>query len=440
MSVNLHTAVIMVPMLAIQAGCATEPNATNAAGETGSRDSAGVTIVTSGSPAWKEGAGWRIDATATLDIGAEAGAPEYLLADAHSPVQLGDGRIAVANMQTNEIRFYSQDGKFITKTGSTGQGPGEFEQLYKLKKISGDSLMGLEPATLTSIFSPEGKYIRRFDLAPVPGRGNIWWLGRLSSGTLLAISLQREGTRTIQPDPNAKPGTETGGFDIPKRDPLYRDSLLHFLYDMNGRMLDSIGKMPGQWLGEARIFPPNAAYAFRENSFYHSPGDAIEIRVFRSLIEDPAAPRPSGPLVKLEKIIRPTPNAGPPVDDAAKKAYVGSQRAIYERIRKSGRNVDLAAMERRWAQTEYPPNLPAHANRMYIDPDGNIWLQSYQMNPQTDTASFIVFDASGTWLGNVGMPANFTVGEIGSDYVLGIWHDDMDVQHVRKYPLVKKGS
>ena len=41
------------------------------------------------------------------------------------------------------------------------------------------------------------------------------------------------------------------------------------------------------------------------------------------------------------------------------------------------------------------------------------------------------------WLGDVAMPPAFTVLEIGDDYVLGIHRDDLDVQRVQIYRMMK---
>jgi hypothetical protein len=427
-------AVCLTAVLALCTACSGGGGA-KAANKAITKDSAGIEIVTNEAPAWDTESGWRVADKPSLDIGVTAGAAEYQLADAHSAIQMADGRIAVANGQTNEIWFYDATGKFLKKTGGTGQGPGEFEQLYRLKHIQGDSLMALEPATLTSIFTPDGKYVRRFELDPVPGRGNIWWLGRLDGGVLVAFSLQREGTQTVAGGEG--PNGEGSHFVIPKRPEGYRDSLMHFLYDMNGRMIDSIGKMPSQWQGERSPFPPNAAYAFSGDHFYHSPGDVVEIRVFKSLITDPSK-RPAGPLLRVERIIRQG-NGGLPVTDAVKNEYVESQRAFYQMLQKRnpGRGMDMQAMERSWRDMKYPARLPAHANRMYVDADGNIWLQQYQIDPRVTSQAFYVFDAGGKWLGNVTMPSDFVISEIGTNYVLGIWHDDLDVQHIRKYALNK---
>ena len=58
-----------------------------------------------------------------------------------------------------------------------------------------------------------------------------------------------------------------------------------------------------------------------------------------------------------------------------------------------------------------------------------------------------VFAADGTWLGPVALPPGLDRGvityqapylRIGSDYVLGIWKDELDAHTVRVYGLEKR--
>jgi hypothetical protein len=421
------------------AGCR-ESAVPRAAGVT-TRDSAGIEIVDNTSAVWQSGAGWKMSDRPILSIGTDVGGPEYEFGFAHGPVRLSDGRIVVADMQTQLMRFYDGQGKFLMSAGGSGMGPGEFEQLYRLRKMGGDSLMALNPASLTSIFSPDGKYVRRFDLDPVRLRGNMWWLGRLSDGTLLAMSLQREGTRELAPSPNPRPGVEEARFDIPQRDPLYRDTLLHFLYTMEGRLIDSIVKLPGQWLGRVRALVPNAAYAFFENTFFHSPGDVVEIRQYRSLVGERAATTTvehGTPLVKLERIIRRVPLRDAAITDEDRNQYLQAERARYaELARRNPGRVDLARLERMVAETEFPPTVPAHGNRMYADALGHLWLQEYRIGPN-EPYRWSIFDRAGRWLGIVQTPTDFTVNEIGADYVLGVSQDSLGVQYVRMYRLEKR--
>ena len=48
--------------------------------------------------------------------------------------------------------------------------------------------------------------------------------------------------------------------------------------------------------------------------------------------------------------------------------------------------------------------------------------------------------SGGRWLGDIETPPNGRVWDIGNDYVLGVWQDELDVQQVRMYRLVKGGG
>jgi hypothetical protein len=81
-----------------------------------------------------------------------------------------------------------------------------------------------------------------------------------------------------------------------------------------------------------------------------------------------------------------------------------------------------------------------------VDADGNIWLHAYPRSGE-DPQSAQVFSPEGRWLGEVAVPAGLkrvnelepAPLEIGADYVLGVWQDEADVDHVRLYRLAKRG-
>jgi hypothetical protein len=403
------------------------------------RDSAGIEIVDNLGMVWQPGEEWRLPAEPALEIGSVMGDPDYEFGSAHGPVRLHDGRIVVADMQADIMRFYDAEGRFLMSAGGSGEGPGEFTQLYRLRKISDDSLMALNPTSLTSIFTSAGEYVRRFQLDFVPGRGNLWWLGRLNDNTLVAFSLQREGTVELRvPSEPAPAGTEYARFDVPDRSPIYRDTLLYLLFDMEGALIDSFAKLPGQFMGSNRVLAPNAAYAFHEDAFFHSPGNVVEIRTFRSLVgrSQTGAPEVPREVMHLERIVRRVPPRDLAVTEAMKDAYVESQRVLYTRlVERTGRSLAEAKQLLRMT-LQFPERIPEHGNRMWADALGNLWLQEYAFDP-AEATRWSVFDVEGRWLGIVDMPAGFTVNEIGADYVLGIARDSLDVQYVRMYRLEK---
>jgi hypothetical protein len=82
-----------------------------------------------------------------------------------------------------------------------------------------------------------------------------------------------------------------------------------------------------------------------------------------------------------------------------------------------------------------PETMPAY-RQFLVDDEGNLWVAEYKR--RGEQPSWAVFDPEGQFLGNVDTPADGRVSHIGSDFVLGIWDDEMDVQQVRMYRLVKE--
>ena len=98
--------------------------------------------------------------------------------------------------------------------------------------------------------------------------------------------------------------------------------------------------------------------------------------------------------------------------------------------------------------------LPAFG-QLAIDAGGNVWARMYDHLDAVaffDHSSFSrasrrptlegsrrwrVINGTGQYLGEVTTPDGFEVSEIGRDWVLGIWRDDLDVQFIHVYKLVK---
>ena len=81
------------------------------------------------------------------------------------------------------------------------------------------------------------------------------------------------------------------------------------------------------------------------------------------------------------------------------------------------------------------PFLPFYS-AIEVDADGYLWVKEFASATRPNV-EWSVFDTDGRWLGQVAMPEGFTVYHIGTDYVLGRWRDDLDVEHIMLYGLVK---
>jgi len=365
------------------------------------RDSTGITIVENTDQSWAEGEGWRLSDQPLVTIGVLEGPEEYQLFQAYSAVRLADGRIVVANGGSREMRFYEEDGTFINSVGREGEGPGEFKMLRAIWPARGDSLVVYDytNSMRISVFGSDGTFGRTFRLDP--------------ASTSIPLAQDLIWGNTVV--------SRSGIYDSDEvTDGLRRDSALYCTHSMDGAVLDTLGRFPGgemyarsmgqrQSIGVSRPYGRRPIAVASSEYWYFGSTDSYQIEGYSH----------SG---SLERIIR---------RDVANRPV--TQELIDEhqrRLRESG-NPEVSRM---WREISLPETMPAHG-RMLADADDNLWVQEYRINDEPER--WTVFDPSGRLLGLVDMPAPGRVTEIGSDYVLGIWTDEMDVEQVRLYELVK---
>src|SRR4051812_47765874 len=96
------------------------------------RDSSGVAIVENARPAWKPGEGWRLSDAPVLSLGVAEGTQEQEFERITDVLRLPDGRLAVANDGSAELRYFAADGHFLGAAGRQGDGPGEFRSVGRL--------------------------------------------------------------------------------------------------------------------------------------------------------------------------------------------------------------------------------------------------------------------------------------------------------------------
>ena len=366
------------------------------------RDSAGITIVENTNQLWAEGEGWRLSDQPLVTIGVLEGPEEYQLFQAFSAVRLTDRRIVVANGGSREMRFYEENGTFINSVGREGEGPGEFKMLRAIWPARGDSLAVYDytNSMRISVFDSEGTFGRTFRLDP--------------ASTSIPLAQDLIWGNTVV--------SRSGIYDSDEvTDGLRRDSSLYCTHSMDGVVLDTLGRFPGgemyarsmgqgQSIGVSRPYGRRPIAVASSEYWYFGSTDSYEIEGY-------------GHSGSLERIIR-RDVANRPVTQALIDEH---QR----RLRESG-NPEISRM---WRDITLPETMPAHG-RMLADAVDNLWVQEYRINDEPER--WAVFDSTGRLLGIVEMPAPGRVTEIGSDYVLGIWTDDMDVEQVRLYELVKR--
>ena len=91
------------------------------------RDSAGVLVATTHGERARTLTGWGVDTEPDYQLGEVDGGEPYLFARIQGARQLSDGRVAVMDGESCELRFFGPEGAFLNRTGGKGEGPGEFD-------------------------------------------------------------------------------------------------------------------------------------------------------------------------------------------------------------------------------------------------------------------------------------------------------------------------
>jgi len=365
-------------------------------GATTTRDSAGVRIVESSAPRWAGEGGWQVDPEPLLDLSRRSGR-EYEFFRVGHAVRFRDGRIAVANRGSSEVRVYSASGEFLRSLGRDGDGPGEFRRLTSVHEAA-DSVLAFDYwQRRITIFSLDGAGTRTIDLPQIDA--TIWRIALLSDGQVI-------GSRY--------------DFDNITGPGLYRVLYVIFRLDLADLHAETIAQVSGAEgfqfeHGDARpLFQRDGFFAVHGDRVYLGDGDSLEIEV-----------RDNGG--RVERIMR-----VPGYDLRITAAELATERdALVPPA--------SAPAELREVVSKMPDRAtrPAYSN-LLVDAAGNVWLPEYLSIAERDRPLRCnVLSPEGEWLGTVALPARFAPYQIGADYVLGLRRDEADVERVQLLRLTR---
>jgi hypothetical protein len=364
-------------------------------------DSAGVQIVESTAPAWEPGTEWRVSAEPVLTIGVLDGPPEYQLYQVRGALRLGDGTVVVTNVGTSEIRFYDAEGRFVRAVGGEGAGPGEFGRLAGMYRYGADSLLIFDFGNARfQVFDRSGTYARTFRLQQIAGVPLP--IGVLASGHVLANWLVSDGQQREGVSRPVRQYALYGGLG----------ELVDTLFRGLGTEFYSVAAGPQSTVSVSMPFAHRAYVALRGDTLLYGASERYEI-------EQRAR---DGTLQRIVR--RDLPNRR--VTDA-----IIVEREARARERRAARG---ATGPSPFDDLAYPAEMPAHGT-LLTDADGNLWIQYYRYGEEP--VRFAVYDPAGRWLGDVDPPTGLRFTDVGSDYVLGIWRDELEVEQVRVHALLK---
>lgn len=386
-------------------GCATEQRGSSAV----VTDSAGIQLVESRGFSWLEGHGWRLADEPTMDIGVLEGDSEYEFFRVAGARRLTDGRVVIAEAGAFEIRYYDPRGSHLLSTGREGGGPGEFADIGSIAATPQDTVLVYDPGNQRiSYFDPSGAFARSVQLRSLMESGGFPVIVQpFVDGTMLV------GVRTF---------FGPGGF----RTGLSRDEIVYLRCDAEGTVTDTLGVKPGgemyamaqenRRIGGDRPFGRYPQHAVSGNGFFYGSGDSYEIEFMDN----------TGWL--LRSLRRPVTNVE--VTNADIEAY--KRERLENSTDERQRQIEETLLE----VVSFPDAFPAYGSFL-ADADGNVWVAVYR-RPGDEQPRWTVFDRGGRMLGEVQTPKGFRIFQVGADFVLGSWVDDLDVQHVLMFELLKE--
>jgi hypothetical protein len=379
-------------------------------------DSAGVTVVESTLPLWPEGEGWTIPTEPEVVIGKADGDERYLLDDVRDVKRFADGRIAILNGGSSEVRVYDPAGRHLFDVGGPGEGPSELSQGQYLA-LHHDTIVVYEylPPTLTW-FDSNGEFLRSTrlpgQLKGAPPFGNAF--GFLDGGAVVITTPVR---------PQYSPGRT-------------REVMSIWSLDWRSEGVDSLAEIQtneitvhntGGW--NDLTFGATTYVAASDSNIYVAPSESYSIRVLdgsgilKRIVRRVGDPRPVAP-GDVRRWAEQT------IADLNQDQDPERVDGIIQRIREIG-TADV---------------MPAY-RMITVDADENLWVEDWD-DVGVDQGSFSVFRSDGAWLGRVTLPPGLpmlrgrglqaSVLNIGLDYILGVWIGEYGVEQVRLYRIKKQ--
>jgi hypothetical protein len=368
------------------------------------RDSAGIEIIEALRPLWGDSSLWSIDPEPLLDLTVSGGGPSHEFFRVRGLKQRSDGSLVLANRASQEIRLYSREGAFLGAMGGPGQGPGEFSNLQRVKFVA-DTVIALDYDGQVTVVGPDMELVRTFALP-----FSVQDIHSLGDGTVLGESTVWAGLEEVA-------------------NQLVRPPLALVRFDLEGVVIDSLGERPGR---------ESYSFSYEDNA---GDGQALFGKAAQVAALGPRVFYGSSDLMQVEELdpggnvtrILRIPGYGLDLTDA----QIAAERDAHLDVDLPP-GMPLPPWFRRTVEAlPAPSTRPAYAN-MLVDLSGAFWLELYRGASERDQPQeWLILDAGGIWLGTVEVPDRFSVTDITMDAVLGVWEDELDIEHPQVLRLTR---
>ena len=367
------------------------------------RDSAGVQIVEAMRPLWGDAGGWSIEPDPLVDLSLSGSGTSHEFFRVRDFRQRPDGSLVVADRGSQEVRLYSSSGEFQGSVGGAGDGPGEFRNLWQVEPAAEDILV-LDQRGRITVFAPDLRPTRTFDVA-----ARAFDLHDLSDGTVVVEVFSFTET---------PPGTQ-----------VIRSPRALLRYELAGARIDSLGEIAGgeevariiddRPISGSPLFAGEGHVAASHDGILHGSADLMEVRELSVTGDVVRILRiPDYPLSLTDEEVTAEREAQFDVELPPGVAFPPFMRQFIEEL-------------------PTPAARPAYSD-ILVDPSGAIWLELYRGRSEQDRPqAWLLLDADGTWLGTVDVPDDFAVMDITMDAVLGVWRDELGVEHPQVLKLIR---
>ncbi len=394
---------ILLPLLALPAACESSEETIPYGLRAVVEDSAGVAIVNNERPPPDSRLPWEIGAQPSLAIGSVNGGGADQLHFVFDATRLPDGRIAIANAGSSEIRVFNPDGSHSATWGRRGEGPGEFNDGAPVAAglWPGDSIAAANSwGERLSIFAADGSHGR--DVALEAGRVIFW--------TFLP------GGRTVVSGNGGISAYTTGSSGLLRQDVEWS------ILGADGKLEASLGEFPHveMWVTFAPGRNTMRGYPFARQTVGTAWGElvaigdqaAYEIKAFAA----------DGTLVRIVR--RDGDLESPTQADA--DAYWEREYADEPPDRRAESLRDVKDMP---LAESYPAFSGILSDRL-----DHLWVR------ERWTSVWTVFDREGRVRGLVETPSGLRIFEIGRDYILGRSRDELGVEYVEVWALEREAG
>ncbi len=341
----------------------------------------------------------------TFYVGDDEGSEELWFSRVLGLARLSDGSVAVADDASSEVRIFDADGIHIRSMGREGEGPGEFDHLWFMWRLPGDTLwVGDYRPWRYHLYAVTGEHIRTVTMDP-------FYENRSRAGGVLAngisINVRLEQAR--------------------RRDFRTPDMWHVEAHGPDGKLLGTLMTLPGRTFGrgssgifESPWFDASSSIDVRGRTVATTNGVDPEVRV----LDDE---------LRLRLIIR--------WDAPGREVTAAHIRSAREAARRRAREAgEVSPLERGLLNSDRPAaeTFPA-VSSVIAGVDGTVWVWRYPRPGGLPGQSRVMaFGADGDFVCYLTHNKNnYTIYEYGADYVLGVQTDELGVPHVAMFDLLR---